>query len=123
MNPLPQNPARSFFWQGVLILLPVAVLAAVRLHSFGRDRATIRQEAAAQAQATANELLRNIWGILTPGPKMLHFTEIPYFLVEPNGSLSSPTPYAPVPTPRPMDVTLLGPETARLWQAAQQAEP
>ena len=42
-----------FLWQGLLIMLPVAVLAAVGLLALRQDRQLVRHEAAERAQALA----------------------------------------------------------------------
>jgi signal transduction histidine kinase len=47
------NRKPTFFWQAVLILLPVGVLAAVGLFSLRQDRLLAEQEAREQAQAIA----------------------------------------------------------------------
>lgn len=49
-----QKPA--FFWQGLLILLPVGVMAAIGLGAILRDRATVEQQARQRAQEMAQEL-------------------------------------------------------------------
>jgi len=47
------NRKPTFFWQAVLIVLPVAVLAAVGLFSLRQDKVLAEQEAREQAQAIA----------------------------------------------------------------------
>ncbi len=41
----PGNPKPTFFFQGLLIVLPVAVMAAVGLFAIRRDRAVVHEEA------------------------------------------------------------------------------
>src|SRR5262245_3813101 len=52
------NRKPTFFWQAVLIVLPVAVLAAVGLFSLRQDKALAEQEAREQAQTLAWPLAR-----------------------------------------------------------------
>src|SRR5438046_1904597 len=61
MNPPRPHRQRTFFWQGILILLPVAVLAAVGLYSLSQDRLVVQQEATERARAIGDELLATIW--------------------------------------------------------------
>src|SRR5437879_9956927 len=49
----PSNRKPTFVWQAVLIVLPVAVLAAVGLFSLRQDKLLAEQEAREQAQAIA----------------------------------------------------------------------
>src|SRR6266536_2754426 len=47
------NRKPTFFWQAMLIVLPVAVLAVVGLFSLRQDKVLAEQEAREQAQAIA----------------------------------------------------------------------
>ncbi len=57
-----QNPIQRprFFWQGVLILLPVAVLAMVSLISLRRDERVAEQDARNRAAENAQSLARAV---------------------------------------------------------------
>jgi hypothetical protein len=107
----PGPPA--FFWHGLLILLPVALLAAVGFFSLRQDRRLAQREAAERAQALADQVANEIWAELTghkdPGS--------PAFQVDRDGQLLFPPPFAPAPTPRPLNTAALNPEQARLWHS------
>src|SRR5256885_564599 len=51
----------TFFWQGLLIVLPVLVLAVFGFISLREDKKLARSEAADRAQALADELLPQLW--------------------------------------------------------------
>src|SRR5438093_13542686 len=106
----PQQP--SFFWQGLLIVLPVAVLAAVGLFSLRQDKILAQHDAAERAQAIANEMVQNVWTELTE----VKDPTLPSFKIDPTGQLLSPAPYSPWPVPEPLPVSDLNPRQAQLWQ-------
>jgi hypothetical protein len=54
----------TFFWQGLLILLPVAVLAVVGVISLRQDKILARHDAAERAQVVADDLASKIWNEL-----------------------------------------------------------
>ncbi len=56
MKTARERPGRAFFWQGLLILLPVAVMAAIGLRAILRDKAAVEQ----QARQRAAEILRQL---------------------------------------------------------------
>jgi signal transduction histidine kinase len=140
------SPKPTFFWQGVLILLPVAVLAAVALYSLNQDRLVVRHEATERAQAIADDLLDTLWQRLAssdrqperPEPSAALITyspanpdksdprllsiENPSFTVNASGQLLSPAPYSGHPVPQPLDLNLLTADQRRLWQAIALAE-
>ncbi len=86
MNGLRSNRPPRFLRQGVLILLPVAVLAGVGLFSLREDHAQARHEAAERARVVAEELADNLWTILltTRGSQPV---DGPGFKVSPAGEL------------------------------------
>ena len=55
------NSKPSFFWQALLIVLPVLVLAAVGFFSLRQDKILAQHEAVERAQAIADELLPTVW--------------------------------------------------------------
>ncbi len=110
----------TFFWQGVLILLPVVLLAAVGLFSLRQDKRLTRQEAAQRAQGVAEDLLRIIWIDLTR--QGAGATEPHTFQVDAAGQLVFPPPPPALPVPSPLDPDRLSPEQIRLWRLAQAAE-
>jgi signal transduction histidine kinase len=58
----PPRPARkpTFLWQGLLILLPVALLAVVGLSAIRQDRAAVRQEARQRAQELLSQMAEGV---------------------------------------------------------------
>jgi signal transduction histidine kinase len=116
-----RTPAKpSFFWQGLLIVLPVVVLVAVGVFSLRQDRLLAQHEATDRAQAIADDLVPLIWNELTT--RATNDRTQLSFTVDADGQLLFPPPYAAVPAPKPLDVTALNPEQARLWLAWQSAE-
>lgn len=111
----PRKP--TFLWQGLLIILPVAVLAAVGFLSLRQDRRLAEREAAERAQVIADDLVERIWSQLavTNLSGRLHFT------IDAAGGLIFPPPHASVPVPQPFDLAELDPEGKQLWLAAQSA--
>ena len=114
------NPSRpSFFWQGLLIVLPVVVLVAVGLFSLRQDKLLAQQEAVARAQAVADDLVPFIWNEVIAS-EMTNQTFS--FRVDENAQLTFPPPYDPVPAPKPFDLATLNPEQVRLWLTIQSAD-
>jgi len=120
----------SFLWQGLLILLPVAVLAAVGLFSLRQDRLLAEQEARERAQRLADDLVEQVWAVLvepgtsTSAPEQgAHGTDSNevVFRVTSAGALVFPKPPAPL-MPQPLDTSMLTVEQARLWQTARNSE-
>jgi two-component system phosphate regulon sensor histidine kinase PhoR len=111
----PRKP--GFFWQGVLIVLPVGVLAAAGLLSLRQDRVLARLEATERAQALAEEFAQEIWAELTAPPR----GDEPVFLVDEAGELVFPPSCPAVPTPQPLDLAALTEAQARLWHRARQS--
>src|SRR2546425_1892463 len=68
------NRKPKFFWQAVLIVLPVAVLAAVGLFSLRQDKVLAEQEAREQAQAIAWPLAHECGALL--GTEINQFAEV-----------------------------------------------
>jgi signal transduction histidine kinase len=109
----------TFFWQGALIILPVAGLVMIGFWSLRQDKVMARQEAVQRANDVARELAPQLWHELTS----LGTNDVGCeFQVDPGGHLLLPTPFEPNPLPRPLDPATLQPQAARLWQTAQQAE-
>ena len=106
----------SFRWQVMLILLPLIVLSGLGWFSLRQDWRLARQEAALRAQEIADTVLQISWIELTSGHGSgTHLS----FQTDDQGRLVFPPPYDPLPTPRPLDVTQLTPEQARLWERIQ----
>ena len=121
MEPRRSKRKPTFFWQGLLIVLPVVVLAALGGVSLRQDRLLAQHEAAERAQAIVDDLLPKIEAELSAGPDTGPASE-PVFRVDASGRLVEPPPYAPVPVPQALDPGALNAEQARLWLAARQEE-
>ena len=116
-----QKPTPTFFWQGTLVILPVALLAAIGLVSLRQDQALARHDAAERAQALAEVLAQKMWNSLlalkAPSELDRHA-----FQVDAAGLLVFPRPIPAVPSARPLDPTTLTPEQSQLWLTARSAE-
>jgi len=88
--------APSFFWQGVLIILPVIALAGVGLASLRQDRLLAESEARAKANATADALVPALqnWFAIRASTK--------YFRQEPDRLRGFPANSASRPTDDPV---------------------
>ena len=104
---------RTIFWQAILILLPVAVLAAFGWVSLRQDKALAEHDAAARAQAIADELLPKLWNELAA--RGLDRSSQLSFEVTEAGQLIFPPPCTAVPVPQPFHLAALDAEQARLW--------
>src|SRR5713226_3464807 len=108
----------TFLWQGLLILLPVLVLAAVGFFSLRQDKTLAQRDAAEKAQAIADELAQKLWAALAEQKDDQRFR---YFEITATGELLHPPPCAPFIL-LPLNPSELSQEQGRLWSAAQQAE-
>jgi signal transduction histidine kinase len=104
----------SFFWQGVLIVLPVLVLSVIGIYSLKLERQRAMQEATEQAQRFAEEFAAAYEQELTNSEAQ----ETIVLEVDSALNLISPPPLSPVPEPRMLDLSQLSPEQGRLWIAA-----
>jgi signal transduction histidine kinase len=107
----------TFFWQALLILLPVIVLATIGCISLRRDKLLARQEAAARAQMLADDLAPRLWNEIVA--KCAGDSNGISFQVNSAGELLFPPAYAPLPVPSLLDVKELNAEQLRLWTAAR----
>ena len=106
----------TFFWQGLLILLPVAVLAVIGLFSLRQDKILARHDAAERAQVIADDLAAKIWNELTAeADSPLNPSNGPAFEVDQAGQLMFPPVFAPIPTPKPFDPGELNAGQKQLW--------
>ena len=104
----------SFFRQGFLIFLPVALLAIVGWFSLVQDKAFVRAEAANNAKLSADYEVNNAVSLLRfPG---LIGTNGVRFQVYQNGRLDWPTPVDESLVPQVFDAVALSPEQAHFWQ-------
>src|SRR5438874_12177266 len=109
----PRRPP-SFFWQGLLIVLPVDVLAAVGLFSLRQDKILAQHEATERAQAIADQMAQAIWTDLT-SPRESNPDS---FQIDRAGQLIFPPPFSPLPHPRPLNPGELTQEQRLLWEIA-----
>ncbi len=107
-----------FFWQGVLILLPVAVLAGAGFFSLRQDRVLARLEAREKAQALAEDCARVLWSKLTDRASVQEFKEHA-FRIDAKGRLVFPPPGASLPVPLPADLTALNDTQRADWLTSQ----
>jgi signal transduction histidine kinase len=108
----------GFLWQGLLILLPVVVLAAIGLVSIQQDKALVQREAAERAQTLAQDLIETLWPPLVDEAGL---TNEPSFEIDWTGQLISPPPRAALPIPQPFNLDELSPQQTEGWEAAQKA--
>src|SRR5438034_7040644 len=113
-----QQRLPAFFWQGILIVAPVMVLAGLGLFSLRQDKILAQHEATERAQAIADELARNIWSELTE----VRDPNLPSFKMGQDRKLLLPASYPPVPIPQPLDLAELNAAQTRLWETVQAAE-
>lgn len=118
----PMNTARQaaprFLWQGLLIVLPVVVLAGAGLFSLRQDQAMARREAVEKAQAYADQIAERLWSELTDPARLVEFSNHT-FRIDATGGLVFPPPPPTLPAPQPFDPATLDDDQRRLWSAAQ----
>src|SRR5258708_40124952 len=101
----------TFLWQGLLILLPVLVLATVGFFSLRQDKPLAQRDAAEKAQAIADELAHNLWAALAEQKDDPRFR---YFEISTTGELVHPPPCAPFSL-LPLIPSELSQEQSRIW--------
>src|ERR1051325_8647608 len=99
----------AFLWQGILILLPVVVLAAMGVFALRADKGVAKTQAVQLAQAVADSLMPELLNQLVPtnDPKVVGF---PAFKIDSAGSLLGPPPRNSNQSPVPLDTSLLSPQ-------------
>ena len=112
----PTKP--RFFWQGLLIVLPVVVLAGVGLFSLRQDQAMARREAVEKAQAYADQIAETLWRELTDPSRLVEFSNHT-FRLDAQGRLLDPSPAPTVPLPQTLDLSALSESQLRLWRTLQ----
>ncbi len=108
----------AFLRQGLLIVLPVVVLAAMGLVSLRQDRILAQHDATERAQAIADEMAETIWTDLTSAREESQAD----IKIDRAGQLVFPPPFRLLPEPHPLDQAELTEEQARLWESAQRME-
>jgi signal transduction histidine kinase len=117
----PQRRRPSFFWQPLLILFPVAVLAALGFLSLRQDKTIAQHEAIERAQGIADSLLPRLWSVITNADQPEAF-EHNAFQVDAAGELLFPPPVSLTPSPEPLNANELTAEQSRLWEEAERAQ-
>jgi signal transduction histidine kinase len=129
---IPINRRPVFLWQGLLIVLPVIVLALVGILSLRQDKRLVDAEARQRAQEIADDCLEKIFRTLHPGSdndfaidgesdsKRLKGSGS--FLLDEHGELLQPKPFNPVPDPQPIDFSELSAAQSNLWHRAEDSE-
>ena len=98
------NHKPSFFWQGVLILAPVLVLAKLGAVALTQDKRMAQHEAELRAQDIADETVERVWNkIQSPPDNAAPTNAVRQFEIDAQGRLVSPKPYSPSPLPAPLD--------------------
>jgi signal transduction histidine kinase len=104
----------TFFWQGMLILLPVAVLAALGWASLRQDKILAEHDARERAQTIADDFLQKFSAELTSTGSRTNAAFS--FEVDQAGRLIFPPGWNPLPTPQPFNWSQLDSRQTRLWQ-------
>jgi hypothetical protein len=117
MNRAGSSRPPSFTRQGVLILLPVVLLAVIGFISLRQDKALAQHEAREKAQAYADEFAGALWARLIDKAAIEQFTNHT-FRLDADGRLMFPPPAAAIPAPRPLDASSLDAAQRPLWLAA-----
>ncbi len=117
MNASRQRAPR-FFWQGLLIVLPVVVLAGAGFFSLRQDQALARREAVERAHAYADQIAETLWHELTDPSRLVEFSNHT-FRIDATGGLLFPPPPPTLPAPQPFDPATLDDDQRRLWGVAQ----
>jgi signal transduction histidine kinase len=111
----------TFLWRGLLIVLPLVLLAGVGLHSLRQDRILAEHEARERAQSFADDLADRLWMALTSVPDRERLQRCA-FQVDARGQLAFPPPCEATPQPQPLNPSDLSREQAALWIRAREAE-
>jgi hypothetical protein len=142
-DPSPVRRQPGFFWQGVCIILPAALLVALGLWSLRQDRLLAEHEATEQARKLATGLIQvalpRTFSSTLPAPELVSrfqanpgraeadplwpYTASPSnrvaFLVNDQGELLYPPPEQSWPDPQPLDTEALDDNLETGWEAIQ----
>jgi signal transduction histidine kinase len=108
----------TFFWQGMLILLPVAVLAAIGWESLRQDKILAEHDARERAQTIADDFLQKFSAELTSTGSRTNAAFS--FVVDQAGGLIFPPGWNPLPTPQPLNWSQLDGRQTLLWQKVRE---
>ncbi len=113
----------GFFWQGLLLLLPVAVLSVAGLASLRQDKRLVEAQARQRAQELADELAERIDAELSATNESARGSSAPpiAFVADREGGLLRPPPVSALPVPESFDPAALTVEQAGLWRGAERA--
>src|SRR3954471_23133202 len=114
------KPNPTFFWQGLLLVLPLLVLSAVGLVALRQDKKLAQQEASERAQSIADQLLPVLWNELVDTNITSASGNV--FELNENGDLIYPPPVQSTPVPQPLDTERLSTLQKQLWSRARQLE-
>src|SRR5262245_35720906 len=120
MKASPQRPP-TFFWQGVLIVLPVVVLAGAAVFSLRQDRVLARHEATERAEALAQQTADALWAKLAARDSAEQFKDHT-FRVDAAGRITFPPPAPSVPVPQSLNASTLPPAQLEQWRSLQLTE-
>ena len=112
-----QNPQQRpvFLWRGLLIILPVVVLAAAGFVSLRQDRRLVEHEAIERAQDLADGLVPGLWHTLM----ITRESELPAFTIGASGDTSFPPSFPPVLSPLQLEGDSLSSAQRQQWLAAR----
>ena len=143
----PKNRKPTFFWQGVLILAPMLVLAKLGALALWQDKRMAQHEAKLRAQDAAEEAAQLIWNDLQSrddlpssrstrsaskriqavnsvarfsSPRSFYYSgQTKRFDVDHAGRLVFPPPYETTPVPQPLNVRELSEPQRAAWNTAR----
>ena len=116
LKPEPQRRA-SFFWKGLLITLPVVVLAAAGFVSLRQDRMLVEHEAMDRAQELADRLVADLWHTLITSRQ----SDLPTFTIGATGSVVFPPELVRTPAPQLLEGDELSDDQRMRWRAIRSA--
>ena len=102
----------------MLILLPVAVLAAIGWTSLRQDKLLAEHDARERAQTIADGFLQKFSSELSATGSRTNAAFS--FVVDPSGGLIFPPAWNPLPTPEPFNLSQLDDRQTRLWQKVRE---
>jgi len=109
----------GFFWRGLLITLPVLVLAAAGFFSLRQDRKSVEGDAKQRAQDLADDLVPRIWFLLTNSAAG---GNSPEFTLNAAGELVFPPRIELTLVPQALDGMNLSPVQRDQWHAAREGK-
>lgn len=107
------------FWQGMLIVLPVIVLAGAGFVSLRQDQALARREAQEKAQDYADQIAETLWHALTDPTRLVEFSNHT-FRINSSRQIIAPPPVPGVPAQQPFDLSTLDERQRQRWLMTQE---